>query len=202
MIDYGLNNGAWLRDRFNEVRAMNNESDRLVKISEIDNLTNPGQGGFYDHLGDSRQQAQFVKGRGIRQRSGVPPVGAHRFWRAEPRSGLADVVVHGRRIVRSMPLCGCTMATWIRVRNTRCAWCMVATCRAFPFVWLRMEVSRFTPTHRSPIRWLRWSSLFARAGTRAGTLDLEWTCSGRSGRELGRGCQVSEVWLIRVVEQP
>jgi hypothetical protein len=36
--------------------------------------------------------------------------------------------------------------------------------------------------------------------TRGGKLDLEWTRPAGLGGN-GRGCQVSEVWLIRVPEQ-
>ena len=64
-IDYGLNDRGWLEDRFAEIRALTSEGDRLAKISDILNWTNPGPGGFYDDLGNLRQQPHLVKGEGF-----------------------------------------------------------------------------------------------------------------------------------------
>ena len=74
---------------------MNNESDRLAKISEILNWTNPGPGGFYDDLGDSRQQAASCEGRRIREdpefrRSALIGFGARRPIRVGGFPGTRD----------------------------------------------------------------------------------------------------------------
>src|SRR5206468_8952495 len=45
-IDYPLNNRAWLKERFTELRALASDAGRREKINEILNWTNPGPGGF------------------------------------------------------------------------------------------------------------------------------------------------------------
>jgi hypothetical protein len=61
LVDYPLNNADWMRARFAEVRAAAAEADRLKKIDEILNWTNPGPGGFYDDLGDPLQQPHLLR---------------------------------------------------------------------------------------------------------------------------------------------
>ena len=198
-IDYGLNNGAWLRDRFNEVRAMNNESDRLAKISEILNWTNPGPGGFYDDLGDSRQQAHLVKGEGFDKdpefrRSALIGFGARRPDQGWRMSWYTDAESLFDAPLR-MHYGDLDPSAQYKVR--------VVYGGDMPRVPVRMvangsiEIHPYTqkPTPVAPLEFA-----IPRGATRAGTLDLEWTRPAGLGGN-GRGCQVSEVWLIRVVEQ-
>ena len=62
--DFPLNNRLWLKQRFEEIREMEEENDRLVAIDEIVNWTNPGPGGFYDNLGNLAFQPRLVRGPG------------------------------------------------------------------------------------------------------------------------------------------
>jgi len=62
LIDFPLNNAPWLRKRFSEIVALPNEADRLRKIDEILNWSNPGAGGFYDDLGKPGSQPHLVSG--------------------------------------------------------------------------------------------------------------------------------------------
>src|SRR5262249_37078023 len=64
-IDYALNNRVWLKNRFAEIRTVTSEPDRLKKLDEIVNWTNPGPGGFYDDLGNMMAQPHLVMGEGF-----------------------------------------------------------------------------------------------------------------------------------------
>ena len=64
-IDYPLNNRAWLKQRFVALRQLTDEQARLRGIQEIVDWTNPGPGGFYDDLGNTAQQPHLVVGEGF-----------------------------------------------------------------------------------------------------------------------------------------
>src|SRR5262249_5908873 len=63
-LDVPLNNGAWLKRRFAEIRGLAEEADRLAGLDAILNWTNPGPGGFYDDLGSLTGQPHLVRGPG------------------------------------------------------------------------------------------------------------------------------------------
>ena len=64
LVDAPLNNRNWLGERFNEIRELASEKERLDAIDSIVNWTNPGPGGFYDDLGDHLRQQHLLKGLG------------------------------------------------------------------------------------------------------------------------------------------
>src|SRR4029079_4031397 len=47
-LNVPLSNRVWLRDRFAEVRTLNDEAAMLKSIDMITHWTDPGPGGFYD----------------------------------------------------------------------------------------------------------------------------------------------------------
>jgi hypothetical protein len=61
-LETPLNNAAWLRARFAEAAALDNEQARLAAIERIVHWTDPGPGGYYDDLGDPAQQPHLVRG--------------------------------------------------------------------------------------------------------------------------------------------
>jgi hypothetical protein len=61
-IDYPLNNRRWLKHRFDQLRKAGSEAERLKGIDEILRWTDPGPGGFYDDLGDLACQEHLVAG--------------------------------------------------------------------------------------------------------------------------------------------
>ncbi len=64
-IDYPLNNRRWLKHRFDQFRKAGSEAERLKGIEEILRWTDPGPGGFYDDLGDLSRQEHLVAGAGF-----------------------------------------------------------------------------------------------------------------------------------------
>ena len=61
-IDFALNNRVWLENRFDQIRAIAFEPDRIAKIEELLNWCDPGPGGFYDALGLVNQHPHLVAG--------------------------------------------------------------------------------------------------------------------------------------------
>jgi hypothetical protein len=57
-----LNNRGWLTARFTEAAALASEAERLAAIKRIVHWTDPGEGGFYDDLGNPAQQPHLVSG--------------------------------------------------------------------------------------------------------------------------------------------
>jgi hypothetical protein len=194
-IDYSLNNRGWLEQRFAQIRALDKESDRLAKISAILNWTNPGPGGFYDDLGNVRAQPHLVAGDGFDKdpefrHSALIGFGARRpdqgwriSWYRDAESlfdaplrmhytGLDPKAHYKIRIVYS----GDGSRTPIRLVANGTIEVHGSLQKPFPVEPLEFEI----PPQ-------------ATAGT---TLDLEWTRPAGLGGN-GRGCQVSEIWLIR-----
>ncbi len=58
-----LNDRLWLKERFAEIRAKDDEKERLAGIQAILDWTNPGPGGFYDDLGRTTAQPHLVPGK-------------------------------------------------------------------------------------------------------------------------------------------
>jgi hypothetical protein len=61
-MDYPLNNRFWLKEKLANIRKIPSEPDRLKAIDEIVSWTNPGPGGFYDDLGNVAAQPHLVRG--------------------------------------------------------------------------------------------------------------------------------------------
>lgn len=64
-VDMPLNNHRWLKRRFAAIRKLPTEADRESAVREIVEWTNPGPGGFYDDLGNLAQQPHLVVGQGF-----------------------------------------------------------------------------------------------------------------------------------------
>jgi hypothetical protein len=64
-IDVPLNNRLWLEQRFEQIRELKTEPERLAEIAGIVNWNNPGPGGFYDDLGDPGRRSHLELGPGF-----------------------------------------------------------------------------------------------------------------------------------------
>ena len=64
-IDAPLNNRLWLEQRFERIRELKTESERLAEIAGIVNWNNPGPGGYYDDLGDPGRRPHLERGPGF-----------------------------------------------------------------------------------------------------------------------------------------
>jgi hypothetical protein len=190
-IDVPLNNRMWLKARFAELRQTADEAERLKGLDAIVNWTDPGPGGFYDDLGNPMQQPHLVRGAGYQKDPAFlesslvgfsyRPAQRSSWWThaeslvdapLEMRySGLDGAAEYKVRVVYG----GDSAATKIRL--------VANGVQVHPFM-----------TKPAPVRPIEFD--VPRQATAKGELDLSWSREPGLGGN-GRGCQVSEVWLIK-----
>ena len=199
LIDFPLNNAPWLRKRFSEIAAIPNETDRLRKIDEVLNWSNPGAGGFYDDLGKPGSQPHLVTGSVYAD----DPA----FLKAPISSMVVRLQNHESRISSSTfaemlheyPL---EMAYPGLDKNARYRLKIVYGSEAKADIRLvandKFEIHSMRPKEMTyqPLEF----DIPVEA-TKTGELKLKWNRPPGIGGS-GRGVQVAEVWLIRVHDIP
>jgi hypothetical protein len=60
-IDYPLNDRWWLKDQFDKIAKLSGRTTQLERIDTIRNWENPGEGGFYDVIGDVSRSPHIPK---------------------------------------------------------------------------------------------------------------------------------------------
>ncbi|MDW8128943.1 MAG: hypothetical protein RMI94_00215 [Bryobacterales bacterium] len=191
-IDAPLNNRPWLKERFAEIRKLASEAERLRAIEEIVNWTNPGPGGFYDDLGNLAAQPRLVRGPGFDEdpdfrRSPLvgfaPRASLRTSWRDHAEAlfdgtlrmrytGLDRSARYRLRVVYG----GDAVKRRIRLVADDSYEIHPLIEKPFPFRPLEFEIPA--------------------EATADGELWLAWQQEPGLGGN-GRGCQVSEVWLLR-----
>jgi hypothetical protein len=191
-IDVPLNNRTWLKARFAELRQTADEKERLKGIDTILNWTDPGPGGFYDDLGNPSAQPHLVRGVGYEK----DPASLHSSlvgfsYRAANRSSWWT---HAESLVDAplqMHYDGLDPVAQYKVR--------VVYGGDNPSGKIRLVANGGTEIHPlmakpAPLRPIEFD--IPKQATEKGELDLSWYREAGLGGN-GRGCQVSEVWLIR-----
>ena len=190
-IDMPLNNRAWLKQRFAELRPQE-EVERLKGIDSILHWDEPGPGGFYDDLGNLTRQPHLDRGPGFSHDPG--------FWQS-PRVSFgyspgrrmswcrhAEALYDAPLVLRYSALD--THAEY-KVRIVYAGESNRAKIRLTANDGI--EIHPFVPKER-PIRPVEFD--IPKAATAEGALTLTWSAEpGRGGN--GRGCQVAEVWLVK-----
>jgi len=191
-IDVPLNNRPWLKERFAEIRKLGSEAERLRAIEEIVNWTNPGPGGFYDDLGNLAAQPHLVRGPGFEEdpdfrRSALvgfaPRASLRTSWRDHAEAlfdaplrmhytHLDPTARYRLRVVYG----GDAIKRRIRLLADDKYEVHPLIEKPFPFRPLEFDIPP--------------------QATADGELWLSWHQEPGLGGN-GRGCQVSEVWLIR-----
>jgi len=202
-IDLPLNNRLWLTGRFRAIRSLPDEAARLAAIHDIAHWTDPGPGGFYDDLGDQTRQPHLVRN---------PDPASDPSNLESAFVGFADPK---GRLTEADNLDGALRYSWLNHAETL---------RATP---LRLRYEHLDPNASYRVRVVYGGdSLYKhirlvandaveihplmpkpqpikpvefaipRAATAKGELTLSWNGDGALGGN-GRGCQVSEVWLIK-----
>jgi hypothetical protein len=193
-IDFALNNRVWLENRFNDIRAIASEPDRIAKIDELLNWTNPGPGGYYDALGFVNWRPHLVMGESYAQDPDFLKSPLISFGNS-PQRGWRTTQSADSEIIQDRPL---------RMRYTDLD----------PSAHYKVRISYGGDARRVALR-LTANSIevhpfrdkgpapdpvefeISQQATATGTLTLEWTRTPGLGGN-GRGTQVSEVWLIKV----
>lgn len=203
-IDYPLNNRRWLQEQFARIRTLNEETNRLAQINAILNWTNPGPGGFYDDLGNSAAQPHLVRGL---------PFAADPGSLASSKTGFeeGDVVEEG-----DLKPEGALRTSWIDHAETLYDQPLVLRYtdldprakyrvrivyggdnpqRRIRFVV--KETIEIHPFQRTEFPYRPQEYDIPLAAYKDGELKMSWTREpGKGGN--GRGCQVAEIWLMRL----
>jgi hypothetical protein len=201
-IDYPLNNVHWLRERFATIRGMKSEKERADAIFEIVDWENPGPGGFYDDLGNVSRQRHLVRNF---------PFAEDPASLQSSKTGFEEGDVMDEPDERPL---GALRKSWLdhaetlvdqplRVRyfdldpkaqyKVRLVYAGDA-----PKMKIRMTANgvEIHPFMQKPNPAKRLEFDLPREITRGGTLELSWQRPAGLGGN-GRGCQVSELWLMR-----
>ena len=202
-IDYPLNNRRWLREHFERIRLEKSESARLVEIDKIARWTDPGPGGFYDDTGNIARQPHVVRGKpfaedpaslvsskvGFEEGDVVDepdekPEGAMRYSWFDHAESLLE-----QPLTMRWPHLDPSAHYKVRVMYVGDA----------PKRLIRLVANGGLEIHplikkEFPYKPVEFD--IPAEATRTGTLELSWYREAGLGGN-GRGCQVSEVWLIR-----
>jgi hypothetical protein len=191
-VDAPLNNRLWLEEKFNELRRMPDESERLKELDRIVHWTDPGPGGFYDDLGNPARQPHLLRGRGYR----ADPA----FWESSLVGFASDRTLRGSWWTQAESLFDAALE--MRYQNLdRGARYKIRVVYGgdSPRVRIRLMANDRIEIHPliskpMPVRPLEFD--VPGEATATGELTLSWSREPGLGGN-GRGCQVSEVWLIR-----
>ncbi|HEV3447914.1 MAG TPA: hypothetical protein VG099_24970 [Gemmataceae bacterium] len=192
-IDVPLNNRLWLREQFERIRRLELEGQRLKEIETILHWDDPGPGGFYDDLGNPARQPHLLRGAGFAKDPAFLQSSLVGFtyapgWRISwcnhaealndaPLQMHYDHLDPGASYKIRVTYAGDSFRTRIR---------LVANGQ----IEIHPQVAK-----ERPVRPVEFA--LPPAATAGGKLDLTWTREPGQGGN-GRGCQVAEVWLIKL----
>jgi hypothetical protein len=202
-IDLPLNNRLWLTGRLRAIRNLPDETSRLAAIREIVNWTDPGPGGFYDDLGDLTRQPHLVRNPNpATDPSNLESafVGfADQKGRLSEANNLDDALryswLNHAETLRYTPL-------QLRYENLdsnasyRVRVVYGGDSLQKPIRLVANDVIEIHPLMPKPQPIQPIEFALPRAATATGKLTLSWNGDGALGGN-GRGCQVSEVWLLQ-----
>ncbi|MEO7652792.1 MAG: hypothetical protein ABIZ80_20210, partial [Bryobacteraceae bacterium] len=195
-IDAPLNNRLWWRRLFEGVRAGGDEPQRVKAIDGFLDWENSGPGGFYDSLGDPSRSPHLVRGQGY-QRDPDFLFSPRTGFRPQPDAPLAWMRFAETQYETPLQMryTGLDKSARYKVRIVMSG---EAVSGASP-ISLRLRANEQIVIHDYtkkpvPIRPLEFD--IPAEATAGGELRLSWDLQAGAGGP-GRGCQMSEVWLIR-----
>jgi hypothetical protein len=202
-VDYPLNNRRWWKERFDVIRQVKSEPERLRALDAAVHWTDPGPGGFYDDLGNLTRQPHLVRGLPFAQdpaslvsskigfeegdevdEPDEKPEGALRFSWIDHAESLVDQPLKLRytdldptaRYKLRVVYGGDSPKKTIRLVANDTLEIHPLMTKPFPCRPIEFDL---------PV-----------AATQTGELNLSWFREPGLGGN-GRGCQVSEIWLIK-----
>lgn len=207
-LDYPLNNRRWLVEQFGRIRALPTTAQRLEALDAIVNWTNPGPGGFYDDLGNVACQPRLVRGLPFEQDPASLRSSKVGFEEGDvvdepdekPEAAWRRAWLDHAESLNDQPLevryAGLDPSARYKVR--------VVYGGDSPKRKIRLAANGSLEVH--PLIAKPWpvqpvEFAIPLEATRDGTLTLSWQRETGLGGN-GRGCQVSELWLIKEARAP
>lgn len=191
-VDIPLNDRQWLKRRFAEIRQLPQEADRLQAIDAIVRWTDPGPGGFYDEPGNPARRPHLLVGAGFEKDPGFYETARTGFttnltgrlrWARHAESLYdAPLKLHYAHLDPNARY---------KVRVVYAGDSPRKKIRLIAGDGIEVHPLMEKPVPTRPLEF----DIPAEAITR-GELTLAWLGEPGLGGN-GRGCQVSEVWLMR-----
>lgn len=195
-LDYPVTNIVWFRKQLSAIRKLGSANEQVTAIKQLLGRTDPGPGGFYDDLGDPQNRSHLILGPG--------PVLDPEFRKSAltgfgyPDRLGADAPVQWKRWAESLfdnPLQmhydDLDPAATYKIRVVYSGDARRIQIRLVANSNIEIHPLMTRPSPPKPLEFD-----IPLEATRDGQLDLSWTREQGLGGN-GRGCQVSEVWLIR-----
>jgi hypothetical protein len=198
-LDFPLNNRNWLQERFAAIRKMPSEEQRLAAIREIVEWTDPGPGGHYDDLGNIANQPHLVRGPAFNEDPGFMRSSRVGFEEDPP-----DEAPGSARRISWMDHAETLYDTPLQMRYTELDPRARYKLRVLyggdnPKKKVRLLVNdkfELHPLIPKPVPFRPLEFSLPAEATASGELTLTWHGEPGLGGN-GRGCQVSEVWLVK-----
>lgn len=194
-LDTPVTDVAWLRAQVAAIRQLGHPAKQVKAVLELLRRTDPGPGGFYDELGDPSQRPHLLTGPG----SGEDPE-----FRQSVLTGFDYPDEFGDKAPIAWKRWGETLfSTPLRMRYTGLNAEKQYSVRVVysgdePEKRMRLVANNSVEIHGLiPKPWPPVPQQFdiPRQATSDGELTLTWSTEPGNGGN-GRGCQVSEVWLL------
>jgi hypothetical protein len=203
-LNMPLNNRAWLKERFAALRKLDSDAAIYRGLEEIFRWTDPGPGGFYDDLGNPSRQPHLVRAGSYRNDPGFleTPTIAFRSvpnWRRSwctHVDGLYQTPVT-MRYNDLDPSAQYKLRVVYAGDNFDVKIRLVAAPTSKGAAGKESEIHPFQPKPQ-PVVPVEFE--IPLEATSSGTLTLTWQSNPERGGP-GRGCQIAEVWLIKVNEK-
>ena len=190
-MDACLNDREYFTTRFEEFRAMPEESARLSGIESLLNRTNPGPGGYYDELGNPARRPHVVTGQSY---ADDPDFRKSIYTGFDTTPGMPMAWKRNGQTLWDTPL----LLRYDQLdRDARYRLRVVYGGEDYrPKVRLDAEGEAIHPLMLKPFPPKPLEFDIPAEATSDGSLTLRFQLEpGRGGN--GRGCQVAEVWLMR-----
>ncbi len=202
-LDYPLNSRLWLKQRFDALRALPEESERLRGLQTILDWTNPGPGGFYDDLGNPASQPHLVAGLGF-DHDPAFLASSHAGFAGQDNALEPDAddkeVYRMSWIDHAESMNDAPLSLRYEDLDPHAQYVVrVVYAGDGPEKRIRLDANGGLQVHPlllkpSPIAPIEFE--IPSEATKSGKLTLNWYREPGRG-DNGRGCQVSEVWLIK-----
>jgi hypothetical protein len=191
-LDVPFGNRLWLKEQFALLRQQSVDEDRLRCIDEIVRWTDPGPGGFYDDLGNIHQQPHLLVGPGFAKdpaflhssHTGFAGFGPMRAAWKDHAESLVDAPLN--LMYEDLDP---TAHYKMRVVYGGDSPDKMIQCTANDTIEVHPYINKKVPY--GPVEFD-----IPPEATSHGRLKLTWHREPGQGRN-GRGCQVSEIWLIK-----
>ena len=202
-LDYPLSNRSWIKQHLAAARKLPDEASRLRALQEIVDWTNPGPGGFYDDLGNVARQPHLVRGEGFDRDPAFLASSRAGFAGGDAPRDIAPNIAgawrtswldHAESLIDApltMRYTDLDPAAQYKLRVVYAGDGLEKKIRLMADDDIEVHPYIAKPRPIQPIEFD-----IPRAATSTGTLTLHWNREPGRG-DNGRGCQVSEAWLIK-----